>query len=437
MVLFLLLGSLLATSGLLGGSLGSAFLAELFFVAEAFLLEDTHPLGLFLAGLEATVTDLGGGVDELEGDLFGELAGLLRGHGAAEGHDTATGTADGTLDHDVVVADETVADEATHGVDGLLGEVVFGGGVLGVNNDGAAEAVDLLVEVGTVVVTVLTGAGDGEGDTFRVPRADAGNLAETTMGLAGEGGDTPTVDDTFETVTAGDGADVAGFGLLEDGVDADLLFEETFGHLDLVSDVATVDLDFLDEGLLGADALVAELAVLGVGDDADDGGVLLEAADGVGAGDDTGLGVLAAAEAGEGLLLALLPVGVEAALEFGGDVVGPDGSEGAEAASGLTVTGDTDDDDGGSFEDGDTFDDFLLVDAGTGTVDITDDVGHTSLEDGEGGEVGLGRLVVLGVATNATADLARALTGEETQMAVTGMFELRVRHRLFFERSIY
>ena len=427
---FLLLGSLLATSGLLGSSLGSAFLAELFFVAETFLLEDTHPLSLLLAGLEATVTNLGGSIDELEVDLFGELAGLLGSHGAAEGHDTATGTADGTLDHDVVVADETVTDETTHGVDGLLGEVVFGGGVLGVNNGGAAEAVDLLVEVGTVVVTVLTSTSDGEGDTFGMPRADAGNLAETTMGLAGEGGNTPTVDDTFETVTAGDGADVTGFGLLEDGVDTDLLFEETFGHLDLILDGATVDLDFLDEGLLGADAVVAELAVLGVGDDTDDSGVLFEAADGVGASDDTGLGVLRAAEAGEGLLLALLPVGVEAALELGGDVVSPDGAEGAETTGSLTVAGDTDDDDRGSFEDGDGFDDFLLVDAGTGAVNITDDVGHTSLEDGEGGEVRLGGLIVLGVATNATADLTGALAGEETQVTVTGMFELRVRHLL-------
>jgi hypothetical protein len=143
-------------------------------------------LSLLLASLEATVTHLGGSVDELEGDLFLELAGLLRGHGATEGDDTATGTADGTLQHDVVVADDTITDEATHGSDGLLSEVVFSGGVLGIDNGRAAETVDLLVEMSTVVETVLTSASDGEGDTFGVPRADTSDLAETTVSLAGK-----------------------------------------------------------------------------------------------------------------------------------------------------------------------------------------------------------------------------------------------------------
>lgn len=435
MFFFLSLDLLASASLLASSSLGSTFLANLFFVAETFLLEDTHPLSLLLASLEATVTHLGRGIDELEGDLFGELAGLLRRHGAAEGHDTAARTADGTLDHDVVVTDDTITDETTHGGDGLLSEVVFSGGVLGINDGRATETVDLLVEVSTVVETVLTSAGDGEGDALRVPRADTGNLAETTVSLTGEGGNTPTVDNTFETVTAGDGADVAGFGLLEDGVNADLLFEEGFSELELGLGITTVDLDFLDEGLLGADALIAELAVLGVSDDADDSGVLLEAAEGDSASGNTSLGLLVLTEASEGLLLALLPVGVEAALEFAGDVVSPDGAEGAETAGSLTVTGDTDDSDGRSFKDGDSFDDFLLVDAGTGTINITDDVSHTSLEDGESSQVRLGGLVVLGEGTAATTNLTRALTGEETKMAVTGMLELRVRH--FFHKKIF
>jgi hypothetical protein len=64
-------------------------------------------------------------------------------------------------------------------------------------------------------------------------------------------------------------------------------------------------------------------------------------------------------------------------------------------------------------------------------------VGHTSLEDGEGGKVRLGSLVVLGVGTAATLDLARALTGEETQVTVTGMFELRVRHIFLLEEDFF
>lgn len=48
---------------------------------------------------------------------------------------------------------------------------------------------------------MLTGAGDGEADAGRVPRADTGDLAQTTVGLAGKTGDAPTGDDALGTVT--------------------------------------------------------------------------------------------------------------------------------------------------------------------------------------------------------------------------------------------
>lgn len=53
----------------------------------------------------------------------------------------------------------------------------------------------------TVVVSVLTGAGDGEAHAGRVPRADASNLAETTVGLPGKTGHAPTRDNALGTVS--------------------------------------------------------------------------------------------------------------------------------------------------------------------------------------------------------------------------------------------
>jgi hypothetical protein len=167
------------------------------------------------------------------------------------------------------------------------------------------------------MVTVLTGASDGERHTLRVPRANAGNLAQTAVGLAGQAGDTPAVNDTLETVTLGDGADVDGLRLLEDGVDADLLLQQRLGEAELGLDVAAVDLDLLDEGLLRADAVVAQLLVLRVRDDADNRGVLLEALQRLLGGSDAGLGLLVRLQLGEGQLGGLLPVLVEAALELG------------------------------------------------------------------------------------------------------------------------
>ena len=52
-----------------------------------------------------------------------------------------------------------------------------------------------------MVVSVLTGAGHREADAGRVPRADARNLAQTPVGLAGQAGHTPTGDDALGSVT--------------------------------------------------------------------------------------------------------------------------------------------------------------------------------------------------------------------------------------------
>lgn len=57
--------------------------------------------------------------------------------------------------------------------------------------------------LGTVVVSVLSGTSDGEADSGRVPRANARDLAEPTVGLARETSHTPTGDNTLSSVTLG------------------------------------------------------------------------------------------------------------------------------------------------------------------------------------------------------------------------------------------
>lgn len=80
-------------------------------------------------------------------------------HGLAESDDALLDTRDGTLEHNVVVVDLSVADETTHGGDGLLGDIELGRGVASIIT--AANTVDLVVDRGTVVVTVLTSTGNG------------------------------------------------------------------------------------------------------------------------------------------------------------------------------------------------------------------------------------------------------------------------------------
>jgi len=82
--------------------------------------------------------------------------------------------------------------------------------------------------------------------------------------------------------------------------------------------------------------LEGRLADLGVRQDADDRAVLLDALELAGDGGAAVLGVLLGV-LGEGLLLALVPVLVEAALDLVAEMLSPDGGQGAQATGSLDV----------------------------------------------------------------------------------------------------
>ena len=76
------------------------------------------------------MTKLGAGVDELELDL---LQGLPLGVGEErlpEGEHPLLGSDAAALDHDKVLLHLSVVGEATHGVDGLVGQVVVCGSIV-------------------------------------------------------------------------------------------------------------------------------------------------------------------------------------------------------------------------------------------------------------------------------------------------------------------
>lgn len=157
------------------------------------------------------------------------------------------------------------------------------------------------------------------------------------MGLSRELLGAPTGGNTRETVTLGDGDAVNHLVLLEDGADLDGLLEEAVGEVNLVGNGTTVDLDLHKVGLL---LLKRGLVDLGVGEDTDDSAVLLDALEVAGDGLASVLGVLLGV-LGEGLLLGLVPVLVEATLDLVGQVLGPDGGQRAETAGSLDVANKT------------------------------------------------------------------------------------------------
>jgi len=190
----------------------------------------------FFLGLEATRTKFGRGIDEGKRDLLQSIGGGGTEKRLSNGNHAFLGTANTTLDHQKVVINHTIVDEASQGVDALLSLVTVS---LGVHVSFAsfsllADHVNLLVNLGSVVVTLLTSASNLEVDAGRVPRADTSDLAETTVSLAWKSGDTPTRHHTLVTTTAGYTDGVNHFVLVEDGTDINVLLEKRLSEANLV-----------------------------------------------------------------------------------------------------------------------------------------------------------------------------------------------------------
>ena len=218
--------------------------------------------------------------------------------------------------------------------DGLLGDIELSRGVGRIIS--LTNAVNLVVGGCTMMVTALTSTGNRPLDVVRMPRTNTADLSETLVCLSRQLLGSPTGGNTLVTLTLGDGNDIDNLVLLEDGVDRDLLLEKIAGEVDLLLKGSTVDLDLHEVGLLLGHGGQARLRV---DQEADDGAVLLDAGELVGDLLAT-VGVLGGV-LGEGLLLGLVPVLVEAALDLIGKMLGPDGGERTETTGSLDVTNNT------------------------------------------------------------------------------------------------
>jgi hypothetical protein len=395
---------------------------------ELFLLEWAHELSLLLDGLESTVTELGGGIDALEVDLLQVLSLVVNQEWLSEEDWSLSHAHARSLDHDEVVLDLTVVWEATNGVDALFGQVGLGRTVVHVDLAAlglvaGAQSVDLLVDLDSVVVTLLTTSSNGVADSGWMPSTNTGDLSETSMRLSGELLGAPSAGYTLSSVTLGDTDAVGVVVLGEDGANTDLLLEEALGEVDLVGAAAAVDLELDDVCLL---LFEWQELHLGVGDESDDLAVLFDLVDGrLLAGLVLGPLLLVL---GEGELLGLAPVLVESSLGLVTDVLSPDGLEGSEASWGFDVSDDTDADHWWGVDDGDWLDDLLLVELMALSSDFSNDVGHTGLVTDEAGQVDGLALVVLGVGLESAQVSSASLSWEESLATVSWCLKLSMRH---------
>jgi hypothetical protein len=263
-----------------------------------------------------------------------------------------------------------------------------------------------------VVVAELTSTGDGPLNGSGMPSTDTTDLAETSVGLAGEAGNTESLDDALGSLTTGHTNSVDHFVLLEDLADGNFTLELLEGPVDLLGNGATVDLDLEEVSLALSEV---ELGKLSAGENSDNSAVLLDSLK-VALNALLALGILliALSVVSEGLLLGVLPVLVEAASELVRQVLGVDGGEGAETAGSLNVTNETDDLERGALNDGDGLDDVLLEDLLTlAAFVMTGDVGHASLVAHEGGKVDGLLGVILGEGSHTASVVSCSAAGQE------------------------
>jgi len=379
------------------------------------LLEWAHERALLVQGLEATVSNLGRGVDEFQFDLLHVLA-LVVGDEWASKHNRALPASHArALDDEELVLDFTIVGKSSKRGDGLLGEISGGAGLvlddflaldLGVS---LSDTVDLFVDLDSVVVTLLTSARDGVANAGWMPSTDTGNLSETSMRLSGELLGAPSRGHTLASMTLGNSDAVNVLVLFEHGSHRDWLLKQSSGKVDLVGYISSVDLELENVSLL---LLQWEALHLGMSNESDNGAVLLHLGQS---------GVNAASVVlpfgrvlSKSLLFAVGVVLVEPPAEFVADVLGPDGLEGPESTGGLDIPDYTDPDHRGCFQDGDWLDDLLFVELGTLSVDLPDNMGHTSLVSDETGQMASLGLVVFRVGLNSAEMPPRALAWEKS-----------------------
>lgn len=271
--------------------------------------------------------------------------------------------------------------ESSEWGDLLISDILLGGSTVELRS--VSDSVDLLVHFSSVVVSQLSGSGNTELDSGWMPSTDTSDLSKTSMGLLLQVSNSESLDNSGDSLTLGNSEDIDHLVLLEDLINLDLLLEKSVGEINLLGNSSSVNLDFDDVVLLLSEV---EFVHLGVGNDSDDGTIFLDSfewdLDVLGGILGNSLLVL-----GEGLSLGGLPVLVESSQGVLVQLVGPDGGQGSQSSWGFDVSDDSDNNDGWGFDDGDGFDDFLLVQLGTWLINISDDMTHTSLESSEGSQV--------------------------------------------------
>merc|ERR1711902_229667 len=98
--------------------------------------------------------------------------------------------------------------EASHGVDRLIRQIIVSGGIVldqlaVLHLVTLSDSVDLLVDLSSVMVTLLTSSGNGVLDPTGMPGSNTSNLPQALVGLPGQLLSVPSGGDALEPVALG------------------------------------------------------------------------------------------------------------------------------------------------------------------------------------------------------------------------------------------
>jgi len=245
-----------------------------------------------------------------------------------------------STDHDIILLYHAVVSKAAHRIDRFLGEIIICRAIfLSIRGHCALpNAIDLLVDLGTMMIAFLTGSSNGELHTTGMPGTDTGNLSKTFVRLSWQLFRVPTAGDTLEPLAFCHSDCVDHFILTEYGINRNLFLKVFPSPVDFIFDGAAVQLNLHDVCLLLA---MLHQFHLGMGDDTDNGAVLLDLAE---IGFDGSLAVVVLPLLGVSLkclLLGSVPVLVESTLAILTQMLGKDRLELSWSTRGLNVPDDT------------------------------------------------------------------------------------------------
>merc|ERR1711884_453856 len=253
--------------------------------------------------------------------------------------------------------------ESSHRVDGLVDDIIFSGSVVLdkltiLHLVTLSNSVDLLVDLSSVMVTLLTSTRYSKLNSARMPGSNTSYLPQTLVCLTGKLLCIPSASDTLESMTLCHSNNIYTLVHVKDTGDRNLLLKMFPGPLHLVGCAASVQLDLHDMSLL---LHFTQNLHLCVSNNSDNTAILLDLAQ-------ISLNLLLAQGIGplggilgESLLLACRPILVESSLTFLSNMFSPHCLEGSQSTRGIDVTNDSNNNNWRSLKDGHSFSDLFLV----------------------------------------------------------------------------